>query len=206
MQTEQIEEWRSVVGYEGLYEVSNLGRVRSMSGAFKYHRATILKPKKSSQYATIWLSDGTGKQKSVTVHKLVAAAFIGPRPDGLEVNHKNGNKHDPSLGNIEYMTKSQNAIHAYHVIKTRIAPTTANPGCAAKGDRNGSRLHPNSRPRGNGHANSKLTEADVISIRARFPIGRSVPGRPTLQQLADEFGISRQSVWYIVHRRGWTHI
>ena len=92
------EEWRPVVGYEGLYEVSNLGRVRRVA----YVLATYVgKRGSATNYCRVRIfNERGGKQRSV--HSLVAAAFIGPRPSPLhEVNHKDGNPTNNTLENLE---------------------------------------------------------------------------------------------------------
>lgn len=108
--------WKPVVGYEGRYEVSNLGRVRSKtrhwqqrsrSGSYYEYRkiGRMLKPGVSSNgYPTVTL----GRRNSKTVHSLVAAAFIGPCPREQEVRHKNGVRSDPRVANLEYGTRTEN--------------------------------------------------------------------------------------------------
>jgi len=141
------EEWRPVAGYEGWYEVSNHGRVR---GGLKSYQVTyqgrILRHTVSDYgYCTINLSRG-GNKRLHFVHRLVAAAFIGPRPEGLEVNHRNGIKTDNRPANLEYLTPSANCIHA---IETGLAP-------AREGE-------------GNGQA--RLTESQVEEIRQLYASG-----------------------------------
>lgn len=103
------EEWHDVVGYEGLYQVSNTGKVRSMNYR-KSGQSHELSVANSDRYSIVCLTK-EGKQQNFTVHSLVASAFIGQRPDGYEVNHKNKNKSDNNVGNLEYVTPSQNCIH-----------------------------------------------------------------------------------------------
>lgn len=111
------EEWRDVVGYEGLYQVSNTGKVRSMnyrrSGAARDLVQTL-----TNGYPIVCLS-ASGKQKNHTVHTLVAAAFLGNRPDGYEVNHINAVKNDNRIENLEYVTPSENSYYreAFKVIR-----------------------------------------------------------------------------------------
>ena len=91
------EEWRPIDGYEGLYEVSNLGRVKSL----KYGKERILRPKKCKGYLKVGLCRN-GKHKILYIHRLVATAFI-PNPEGLEqVNHKDENKSNNCVENIEW--------------------------------------------------------------------------------------------------------
>lgn len=76
------EEWRSVVGYEGLYEVSNLGDVRS------FYNGRVLRPYRSrSHYVVSLHRGGNGRGKDRRVHHLVLEAFVGPRPVGMECRH-----------------------------------------------------------------------------------------------------------------------
>lgn len=106
------EEWRPVVGYERQYEVSSLGRVRSLdrivigsNGISQKWSGRILKSSaKPGRYLTVALSG----QKTAGVHVLVAAAFIGPRPKGADVCHSDGNKHENTVPNLRYDTRSGN--------------------------------------------------------------------------------------------------
>ena len=101
--------WKPVVGYEGLYSVSSLGRVRS---EFAKYKGRIRRQQRSpSGYLVVGLS-GSGKWKCARVHQLVAAAFIGPCPDGCAVNHNDGNKENNHADNLEYVTPSENQQHA----------------------------------------------------------------------------------------------
>ena len=104
------EEWRPVKGYEGLYEVSNMGRVKS----FHRHQIIIRKQRVDhSGYMRVCLNkDGTCNTK--LVHRLVAIAFI-QNPNNYEiVNHKDGNKKNNAVDNLEWCTQSYNIKHAYH--------------------------------------------------------------------------------------------
>lgn len=115
------EEWRDVVGYEGLYQVSSIGRVKSL---FRYRDCgpkglqpmpeRMLKQsrdKGQSKYLHVSLSKG-GNVKTWSVHTLVAFAFI-PNPNGLPmVNHKDTNKVNNCADNLEWTTRIGNAQHA----------------------------------------------------------------------------------------------
>jgi len=102
------EEWRDIKGYEGLYQVSNLGRVRSL----RFKKVRILKPWGSHGYKHIELC--VNNSRFVTgVHRLVAEAFI-PNPLNLpEVNHKDRNRSNNVLDNLEWVNRSQDVAHAY---------------------------------------------------------------------------------------------
>ena len=106
------EQWRSVVGFEGVYSVSNQGRVRRDKGGKGIVTGLILKGSLTKGgYRLVILYDKPN-QRAVTVHTLVAEAFIGPRPPGYEVNHIDGNKPNNSVGNLEYVTRAENTRHA----------------------------------------------------------------------------------------------
>ena len=122
------EVWQPVPGYEGLYEVSDQGRVRSLDrlvqrknrwGSLATHRlkGRVLRPG----------GDGSGRAQVnlskenvswvVTVHVLVALTFIGPRPEGHDIDHVNGDFRDNRLVNLEYVTHQENQKRAYDMGK-----------------------------------------------------------------------------------------
>lgn len=116
--------WKDIEGYEGLYQVSNLGRVKSMeryvinhSGVSyliheKIRKATEKKDKNKKQgYMHIALYKNN-KGKNYYVHRLVAEAFIENPENKKTVNHINGNKHDNRVENLEWLTYSENNVHA----------------------------------------------------------------------------------------------
>lgn len=110
------EKWKPVIGFEGRYEVSDLGNVRSVDrswvqqargGGFYLHckKGQMLRPGVASNgYLTVML----GRHNSRTVHSLVAEAFIGPCPIGQEVMHADDNRQNPKLSNLSYGTRQQN--------------------------------------------------------------------------------------------------
>ena len=103
--TEEI--WRDISGYEGHYQVSNFGRVKS------FHKGgRILKPGLVLGYLKVSLNSG-GKVAQRKVHRLVAEAFI-PNPNGKpEVNHIDGNPRNNHVDNLEWCTQLENIRHAY---------------------------------------------------------------------------------------------
>lgn len=112
-----MEEWRPVVvdGETWPYDVSNLGRVRRSRPARTgkaTHVGRILRYRKdASGYNRLGLcNDGIRKEKRV--HRLVLGAFVGPAPEGKEANHINGDKTDNREVNLEWVTRSENIIHA----------------------------------------------------------------------------------------------
>ncbi len=107
------ERWLPVLGFEGIYEVSDLGRVKRVRGGSGATPGRILPHylSKHGQYHAVDLSD-RNRRKRPLVHKLVAHAFIGPRPLGLEIDHIDGNKDNNCVDNLEYVTRKQNVSRA----------------------------------------------------------------------------------------------
>lgn len=114
------EEWRDIAGYEKYYQVSDLGRVRSLdrvvphsNGGPKRRKGRVLRSSSSSgPYQTVTLSV-EAKHKQCTVHRLVAIAFLGPCPSGHQVRHGPNGKLDNRLSNLAYGTQSQNSLDKY---------------------------------------------------------------------------------------------
>ena len=113
-----IEEWKDIKGYEGLYQVSNLGRVKSLEritnmkdGRIRTEREKILKPIKDKHgYYKVRLYKKDGN-KEFKIHSLVLFTFVGIRKEGMVVNHIDENKSNNSLYNLEYITQKENINH-----------------------------------------------------------------------------------------------
>lgn len=114
------EQWKPVAGYEGLYEVSDQGNVRSLPRPGKRNRNRVyggqdLKPTPSgppgARYMTVNLHHPGGR-RTLRVHRLVAGAFLGPRPDGCVIRHLDGNSLNNRVGNLVYGTQSENILDA----------------------------------------------------------------------------------------------
>lgn len=126
----QDEIWRPVVGYEQYYHVSNLGRVKRIvtKGGRPIDRMLGMHLKR--RYATVTLTVNS-VSKTILVHRLVVLAFRGLPPTSThEVNHINGIKHDNRLENLEWVTRSENVIHAYATGLT--TPAKGERVCGAK--------------------------------------------------------------------------
>ena len=105
------EVWKSIEGYEGYYEVSNLGRVRSLKRK-GYKNGTLKQGSSHTQYWVVVLCKD-GKRITKLVHRLVAKAFI-PNPDNKpQVNHIDSNRKNNRVDNLEWVTPKENSQHAY---------------------------------------------------------------------------------------------
>jgi hypothetical protein len=123
------ERWLPVPGYEGLYEVSDQGRVRSLDRRVatargdRITRGQVLKPSPSRGYQIVPLSK-KGVARRTSVHLIVLAAFVGPRPSGLECCHGNGVRSDNRLENLRWDTRSENQRDAVrHGTNSRVVRT-----------------------------------------------------------------------------------
>ena len=111
---ESQEIWRPVADYEGIYAVSNLGRLRIESvrrGTGAPGHVMALQKSRLGYLTAQLRKDGLSYRREI--HSLVAVAFLGPKPPGLEVNHIDGKKAHNAACNLEYVTHSENLLHAY---------------------------------------------------------------------------------------------
>jgi hypothetical protein len=178
------EVWRDVVGYEGVYSVSDFGRVRR-DAAYEDRPTVILKAwLNRAGYYRVGLS-AHNRKSTYFVHALVAAAFIGPLPPGQVVNHQDGVKTNNRPENLNYKTHAGNMRHA------------SESGLMMCGDRHLYRRVPASVPRGDTHRSSKLTEADVMAIKA---------SRTSSAQLAREYGVDRKTISCVRNHKSWNHV
>ncbi len=138
------EEWRDIPGYEGLYQVSNLGNVFSIRLKTRNGVGVLTPLITPNGYHHVNLCND-GEDRRASVHRLVAAAFIGECPPGLVVNHRNGVKTDNHAVNLEYCTQKENDNHSRYYL-----------GNLKRGEENGS---------------AKLTEEQVKQIRLRYATG-----------------------------------
>jgi hypothetical protein len=177
------------------YEVSSWGRVRRMkAGGNRAKVGGLIKPVvRSNGYVFVELYRATrleyydrrkwnSESKQAAVHRLVAAAFLGVCPKGIQVNHIDGNKTNSKLTNLEYVTPGQNKAHSYRI-------GTSN----AKGEHNG---------------RAKLTDVEVIKIRQLADIlinsGSSV--LKACKILSMQFGRSMYTIKHVVQRTRWAHV
>lgn len=172
------ETWKAVVGFEGCYEVSDQGRVRSLdremyqAGYVRRLRGRVLKATANAErggyrYVTLCVH---GYPRSFRVAVLVASAFIGPRPAGLETCHKDGCATRDIATNLEYKTHAANVADM------------AKHGTTLRGEMVGG---------------SRLKTEDVLAIRA---------GTGTQEKIAATHGVSRSYVSMLRNKRRWVHV
>jgi len=174
---EAAEVWADVPGFDGLYQVSSLGVVRSLprSTATGVLGGRILKPHaERNGYLRIALSRG-GETTRYSVHRLVLLAFAGYPAEGLEARHLDGNRKNNHLSNLAWGSRSENA-------HDRVRHGT------------------NSNNTGERHPNSRLTDGQSIAIRRQRARGAS------LAELSAAFGVSKPTISRIINLRGWKHL
>jgi hypothetical protein len=171
------ERWLPVTGWECRYEVSDLGRVRSLR--HHYGPRTVPRTLKwkfdGKGYPRVTLYSGSPRTpRDRAVHHLVLEAFVGPCPEDMEARHGPGGRTDARLVNLCWGTRTDN--------------NTAD------------KLRDGTDNRGERHGNAKLTAEAVITIRRRAAAGE-------LQKvLAREFGVARQTISTVVLKRSWAHM
>ena len=119
-----VERWATCRGFDGRYEVSDRGRVRSLPRK-RRPAEMLLRPRRHRDgYVTVRLYDGFGRAKQHLIHRLVAAEFLPPASeDRPDINHKNGVKDDNHYLNLEWSNDSLNVAHAYRVLGVKKAIT-----------------------------------------------------------------------------------
>lgn len=167
----KTEEWRPMRGHEARYAVSSLGRVRFIVTRARRRTGTLLSQSMRGPYLR-----ATILTKSESVHKLVADAFIGSCPLGLQVNHKDGNKTNNRATNLEYVTPAENVRHAIDTLGHR-----AN--------------------RGSKHGIAKLTEIQIPTIRRMIACGLF-----SHREIGRRFGVSASTVDNIKAGKVWSHV
>lgn len=171
-----METWRAVPGFEGFYEVSSEGRVRSWHqygpGLRRSKKPRVLTGSLSRGYRHVNLcfrGQETGKQ----VHVLVAEAFLGPRPPGTQCAHLNGVRGDCRASNLAWKTPAENEADKV---------------------KHGTRIQ------GESHYDSRLTEDQVREIRNAAATGMSNA------ELGRIYGVTRQAIRAAVIRKTWKHV
>ena len=168
--------WKDIIGYEGLYSVSNTGLVK---------RVTTNKIKKPSLnswgYEVVSLSKPNTKLKTILVHRLVAIHFINNPESKKQVNHIDGIKTNNNVSNLEWNTTKENLEHKRinnlgKTLKAKLSATGIN------------------------NSQAKLDEEDVIFIRTNCET------KIDIKKFSKELNVSIATIYDIKNRRSWTHI
>lgn len=173
-----IERWKNIPGWEGMYQVSDLGRVRSLDREDRlgrFHHGQMLSICDDGKgYRTIRFSRD-GSKSMYRVHRLVMLAFVGPCPPGMEVAHADGTQDNNKLTNLRYATPWENSQdkHIHGTIPDR---------------------------RGGRNPGAILTSIQVRSIRRLVKQGK------TQRVVAKQFGVHHNTINGIVRGRHWTHV
>lgn len=141
--------WLPIEGWPD-YEVSNKGRVRSKKPRYKKSDGILTPVALKHKYLKVTLCDGPKLRKDLLVHRIVAFAFLGSPPTSLhEINHKDCDRQFNAVHNLEWVTKSENSIHAVKY-GIKVPPPLRCPEKMAHGEQ---------------HGQSKLTLLNVLEIR-----------------------------------------
>ena len=171
-----VEEWRNIPGYSG-YMVSNNGKIKSMNYN-NTKKEKIMDPSPWGGYYKVRIPGDNGVYKNFQIHRIVASVFLGD--SDLEVNHKDGNKLNNKLDNLEYCTRSENQKHAYKIgLKKAIS--------------------------GSDHYKTKFSDYQVKEIRDYV----KEHGRlKNTKKLALKYGVSNSTLYYVAARKNncWPHI
>lgn len=182
-------EWIPVVGWEEIYIVNEIGDLCSVPRTIVRRDGSIQRFKgkrlsnylNSAGYCVVRLSDDSkGRRMVARVHRLVAEAFIPNPQNKPEVNHIDGNKANPMMINLEWVTPKENRKHAWDT-----------------GLRNRSHLPSHI---GSSKPNAKLTEEDVCQARIMRASGA------TYMKLADAFSVSKKTIIDAVRGVSWSHV
>lgn len=181
----QKEIFKDIIGYEGLYQVSNIGRVKSLKRigkgrglnigfAERIFNEKILKPQLTNKYYSVMLSKN-GKIKLMKIHRLVLTAFKENKENKSQVNHIDGNKLNNNIENLEWCTVSENITHSYKI------------GLRSK--------------KGEKHHLCKLKLIDVIKIKLLQPMSRNDE-----LKLSKKLGVHFDTIRAIKYERSWAHV
>ena len=165
--------WKDIPGYEHFYKISDKGNIKSCRKPDRLMKIRIV----GAGYQQVKFSV-KGIAKEFKVHKLVMETFLGPRPFGYQINHKNGIKTDNSFNNLEYVTAKENQRHAIAHGFFQDSSGIKNP-MATK------------------------TEEMIHSIRQEFDASNK---RESARILSEKHGIRRAEVYRIAYRLRWKHL
>lgn len=111
---EEVEQWKDIENYEGVYKISDHARIKRINGDEEHFIGIQVNKRNGYCYAHL---SKNGKVKAFRVHRLVAEHFIANQDNKAQVNHKDGNKENNIYSNLEWVSASENQKHRYRVLK-----------------------------------------------------------------------------------------
>lgn len=183
--------WKSIDGFEGLYEVSSFGRVRSLNriiiksnGRITHYKGRILKSNSGARiYPSVNLKINS-HQKPSQVHTLVAKAFMEYPGGQYHVHHIDGNKNNANINNLEYKLASVHIIN-HGLLRRKQLKIPSNIKTFG----------------GSSHPNAILNESSVKTIKQI-----AATGTKSMASLAKEFNVSTSTICAILHNKNWKYV
>lgn len=170
--------WKDITGFEGLYQVSDLGRIKSLDRITKnyhsgdrYEKGKYLKPGNSHSGYKLIVLHKNGISRTFRLHRIVAQHFIDNHNNKPQINHKDGIKSNNAISNLEWCTAKENISHAF---------------------KNGLR---------SGYDRAILSDADVIYIKTHY-----VRLKVTASYFARKFNVSESCIRHIISGKNWSRI
>jgi hypothetical protein len=177
--------YKDIPKFKGLYQVSNLGNVKSLSkkvkcrgGSYRTTKERLLQPGINDRGYKIVSLCKDNKCQTKKVHRLVASVFLNK--NGAEINHKDGNKLNNRVDNLEWTTRSKNLRHAYKNGLTKSTIKAMNKAVVESG------------------CNAKLSKKEVKEIKEKY-----IPRKYSQRKLAREYSVHQSTIWSIVNNENW---
>ena len=170
--------WKDIKGYEGLYQISNYGNLKSLPKLIfinRYTKIKILSDRIDGNGYKHVLLYKNKKSKSFKIHKLVTDHFIENKNNKKEINHKDGNKLNNYFQNLEWCTHSENIKHSFRI------GTSDN--------------------KGENHPRNKLTDKIVINIKKLYKTGKY-----SHKKIALIYNVHRSTISYVLNKKIWGHV
>lgn len=171
--------WKPIIGLDGHYEISSIGRIRKLyfrngTACFKLKSPIILKTRKTKAGYITWGHKKNKKGSYIFVHSMMLIAFVGPRPKNMVAAHLNGNKTDNRIENLKWVTQKENQSHR--------------------------KIH-GTFYFGQQMSHSKLKNSDIKKIFKDYNVNGF-----TQKQIGQKYGISRSAISLILLKKTWKQV